>query len=44
MKRIQITRRKLRNTKLCCQVYASRGLRCPECNPPRVTVREQHKD
>lgn len=40
------TRIKLRprSAKLCCRIYASRGLRCPECNPPRVNVREQHKD
>ena len=29
---------------LCCRIYATRGLRCPECNPPRPKEREQHND
>ncbi len=29
---------------LCCRIYASRGLRCPECNIVRITIKEQHHD
>lgn len=29
---------------LCCRIYTSRGLRCPECNPVRITIKEQHHD
>lgn len=30
--------------KLCCRIYQSRGLKCPECTQPEVTVLDKSRE